>query len=68
LKSEALAMGFRYVEAGPLVRSSYHAGRHTQDADAAANDYSNDPVFATESRRFEITPLVRLKGRDHAGN
>ena len=25
LKHEALAMGFRHVEAGPLVRSSYHA-------------------------------------------
>jgi lipoic acid synthetase len=29
LKSEALSMGYRYVEAGPLVRSSYHAGRHS---------------------------------------
>jgi lipoic acid synthetase len=25
LKAEALAMGFPHVEAGPLVRSSYHA-------------------------------------------
>ncbi len=25
LKTEALKMGFRYVESGPLVRSSYHA-------------------------------------------
>lgn len=25
LKEEALSLGFRYVEAGPLVRSSYHA-------------------------------------------
>jgi lipoic acid synthetase len=25
MKGEALAMGFRHVEAGPLVRSSYHA-------------------------------------------
>ncbi len=25
LKADALAMGFRHVEAGPLVRSSYHA-------------------------------------------
>ncbi|MBV9609955.1 MAG: lipoyl synthase [Acidobacteria bacterium] len=32
LKSEALGMGFRHVESGPLVRSSYHA--HEQ-ADAA---------------------------------
>jgi lipoic acid synthetase len=28
LKEEALAVGFRHVEAGPLVRSSYHAWAH----------------------------------------
>ena len=33
MKEEALAMGFRHVESGPLVRSSYHA--HEQ-ADSAA--------------------------------
>jgi lipoic acid synthetase len=68
LKSEALAMGFRYVEAGPLVRSSYHAGRHTQGAEGAAHDYGNDPVFATESHRSGTTPLVQLKGRVQAGD
>jgi lipoyl synthase len=25
MKEEALRMGFRHVESGPLVRSSYHA-------------------------------------------
>ena len=30
LKHEALAMGFRHVEAGPLVRSSYHAHEQAQ--------------------------------------
>ena len=34
LKREALAMGFRHVESGPLVRSSYHA--HEQAALANA--------------------------------
>jgi lipoic acid synthetase len=63
LESEALAMGFRYVEAGPLVRSSYHAGRHAQGAEAAKQDYSNDPIFATESHRFEIAALVQLTGQ-----
>ncbi len=33
LKAEALKMGFRHVESGPLVRSSYHA--HEQAAAAA---------------------------------
>ena len=28
LRQEALALGFRHVEAGPLVRSSYHAWQH----------------------------------------
>jgi lipoic acid synthetase len=28
LKSRALALGFRHVESGPLVRSSYHAWEH----------------------------------------
>jgi lipoic acid synthetase len=32
LKAEALKMGFRHVESGPLVRSSYHA--HEQAASA----------------------------------
>jgi lipoic acid synthetase len=27
-KEIALSMGFRYVESGPMVRSSYHAEKH----------------------------------------
>lgn len=30
LKGEARQLGFRHVEAGPLVRSSYHAWSHVQ--------------------------------------
>jgi lipoic acid synthetase len=64
LKSEALAMGFRYVEAGPLVRSSYHAGRHTQGAEGAGLDYGNDPIFsAVESAGIQPGGLVQLKGK-----
>ena len=37
LKSEALKMGFRHVESGPLVRSSYHA--HEQAASTVAVGY-----------------------------
>jgi lipoyl synthase len=34
LKQESLRLGFRYVESGPLVRSSYHAH---QQADATVS-------------------------------
>jgi lipoic acid synthetase len=34
LGREAKALGFKHVEAGPLVRSSYHAKRHTREATA----------------------------------
>lgn len=30
-KKTGLQMGFRYVESGPLVRSSYHAEKHLFD-------------------------------------
>src|SRR5215216_4582 len=67
LKEEALLMGFRYVESGPLVRSSYHAGRHTQGAESEASDYSDDPVFRggwkADIPQVPLSPLVQLKGR-----
>ncbi len=60
LKSEALAMGFRYVEAGPLVRSSYHASRHVPGA--AEQGYSSDPIFGTQVSQLGVAlPLVQLK-------
>jgi lipoic acid synthetase len=31
IRREALPQGFRHVEAGPLVRSSYHAARHLRE-------------------------------------
>src|SRR6266508_1876081 len=36
LGQEALALGFRHVEAGPLVRSSYHAERQVAGEGRAA--------------------------------
>lgn len=35
LKQEGLKRGFKHVESGPLVRSSYHAHEHVQDEVAA---------------------------------
>ena len=36
LREEALALGFRHVESGPLVRSSYHARNQVPDAERRA--------------------------------
>ena len=36
LKSEALRFGFRHVESGPLVRSSYHAHEQAEATSATA--------------------------------
>jgi len=33
LRDQAIAMGFRHVVAGPLVRSSYHAGKHMTESE-----------------------------------
>jgi lipoic acid synthetase len=38
LKAMADALGFRHIESGPLVRSSYHAGRQARAASAASSD------------------------------
>src|SRR5215831_12469485 len=42
LRGEALRIGFRYVEAGPLVRSSYHAGRHGRLSEADRDETSSE--------------------------
>jgi lipoic acid synthetase len=44
LGDEARLLGFRHVEAGPLVRSSYHAKRHTRQA--TGRDASLDSLAA----------------------
>jgi lipoic acid synthetase len=58
LKKEALAMGFRRVESGPLVRSSYHAGRHGNQEETA--DYGSEPVFESKVERVN---LVQIESR-----
>jgi len=38
LKHEALGMGFKHVESGPLVRSSYHAQEQAESTGLAVNN------------------------------
>jgi hypothetical protein len=49
LRGEALGMGFRYVESGPLVRSSYHAGRHTSPGQDPPVGYREDGILIGRS-------------------
>jgi lipoic acid synthetase len=53
IRAEALALGFRHVEAGPLVRSSYHAER--QVPDGARQPRADAPI---------PLPLFTLRVRD----
>jgi lipoic acid synthetase len=59
MKSEAEGMGFRYVEAGPLVRSSYHAGRHTEQPTEASIPTETSVLGGRETRL--TSELVQLK-------
>ena len=45
MKREALAMGFRHVESGPLVRSSYHAHEQADSQAAANNDAASSSAI-----------------------
>ncbi len=40
IKREALAMGFKHVESGPLVRSSYHAHEQAESTGLVSVDLS----------------------------
>ncbi len=51
LKNAALALGFAHVEAGPLVRSSYHAEDQASVATAVAGAHGRAPVPQDEVLR-----------------
>ena len=51
LREEALALGFRHVEAGPLVRSSYHAERQVEGLRVRADANTNIESITTIDRR-----------------
>ena len=51
LRAEAMSLGFRHVEAGPLVRSSYHARRHTESAVSGPDRGSSGPGLDSRPQR-----------------
>jgi lipoic acid synthetase len=62
MRDEALAMGFKHVESGPLVRSSYHARNQVPDAEAkrAAREAAGGGVVAAPARPV---PTIDSEGR-----
>jgi lipoate synthase len=48
MKEEALKMGFRHVESGPLVRSSYHA--HEQAESICHSERSEESLLGLTLR------------------
>jgi len=68
MREEALALGFKHVESGPLVRSSYHARDQVPDAEArraerasrAAAASAEGPASAVPSRP---RPTIDADGR-----
>jgi lipoic acid synthetase len=56
MKAEALALGFRHVESGPLVRSSYHARDQVPGAEARALRREATRVQATVGLDGRIVP------------
>jgi lipoic acid synthetase len=56
LKAEALAMGFRHVESGPLVRSSYHA----EEQAGSISDF-RFPISDSPAAGSSFIPLTDLR-------
>jgi lipoic acid synthetase len=70
LREEALALGFRHVESGPLVRSSYHARDQVPEAEARREERAARGVVATpvanaaaRSSPLRPTPSIDSEGR-----
>ena len=63
MRDEALAMGFKHVESGPLVRSSYHARDQVPDAEARRATRSARAAGASNTTRLPRRPTVDADGR-----
>jgi lipoic acid synthetase len=55
LKRIGLAMGFKHVESGALVRSSYHAHEQTNEAQGLERHLNVQPILNIPSRQPNVT-------------
>jgi lipoic acid synthetase len=62
LREEGLAMGFRHVESGPLVRSSYHADEQAATCASTWREAAA-PVCATAWRSTTTSPMTTRSSR-----
>ncbi len=60
MREEALALGFKHVESGPLVRSSYHARDQVPDAAARAAARASGTGAPGESSPAQPRPGPRI--------
>jgi lipoyl synthase len=63
MREEALALGFRHVESGPLVRSSYHARDQVPDADAKRAERARCRDESEPNPRPAVSASVEADGR-----
>jgi lipoic acid synthetase len=64
LKDEALKLGFKHVESGPLVRSSYHAGRHVEGGSSVGPETFQIRAGQSDTTRLEApVSLVQIEHR-----
>jgi lipoic acid synthetase len=58
MREEALALGFKHVESGPLVRSSYHARDQVPDAEARRAERAERAAGAERAARGDAESPV----------
>ena len=59
-KRIGLEMGFRYVESGPLVRSSYHAREHKPENAPSLQELFPEATAATGRRELRVLDSRQL--------
>ena len=65
MRQEALGLGFKHVESGPLVRSSYHARDQVPGAEARRAAREAGAAGPAEAARspIRLAPAIDLEGR-----
>jgi lipoic acid synthetase len=63
MRDEALALGFKHVESGPLVRSSYHARDQVPGAEARRAAREAGVAAGSTAAPVRLVPTIDTEGR-----